>query len=161
MTKRIIWLTDLHLNFITWSELDTFCRDLLSPVPDLILIGGDISDSRSLMADLSILEEKLQTPLYFVLGNHDFYHSSITEVRKQVAELTRKSSHLHWLPQEGVVELTESVALLGHDSWADGRFGDYANSTLELNDYVLIREFIGLNRGDRLRLLQKLGDEAA
>jgi hypothetical protein len=51
--------------------------------------------------------------------------------------------------------------LVGHSSWADGGFGDYEHSQVELNDYHLIREFVGLDRQQRLSLMQDLAAQAA
>ena len=61
----------------------------------------------------------------------------------------------------GIIELTPDVALIGHDSWADGRLGNYERSNVMLNDYVLIEDFAGLNKSKRLNLLNHLGDAAA
>jgi hypothetical protein len=60
-----------------------------------------------------------------------------------------------------LVELTAETGLIGHDGWADGRFGDYASSDVLLNDYFLIEELAGLDADARLERLQGLGAEAA
>ena len=39
--------------------------------------------------------------------------------------------------------------------------GDYLNSTVMLNDYRLIEDFAGLDQVARLKVLNRLGDEAA
>ena len=44
-----------------------------------------------------------------------------------------------------MVELTPEIGLSGHDCWADGRLGDYANSAVMLHDYFLIKELAGLD----------------
>jgi hypothetical protein len=59
------------------------------------------------------------------------------------------------------VALTPNTGLIGHDGWSDGRLGDWAHSTVMLNDYIMIREFVALNKTRRLELLNRLGDEAA
>lgn len=75
--------------------------------------------------------------------------------------LTQRSELLRWLPCFGVVPLSADAALVGHDSWADGRFGDYAGSRVMLNDYIRIRELAWLDPATRLARLNALGDEAA
>ena len=65
------------------------------------------------------------------------------------------------LSARGVVPLTGDTALVGHDSWADGRLGDFFRSEVMLNDYALIAELRGLNKGERYAKLNALGDEAA
>jgi 3',5'-cyclic-AMP phosphodiesterase len=159
--KRIAWVTDIHLNFIERKALEAFCRKIVDAEPEALLITGDIAEAPSINSYLRTLEKKLQIPIYFVLGNHDFYHGSLSEVRDSITELTEQSRLLHWLPKERMVELTTETALIGHDSWADGRFGDYANSTVLLNDYILIEELAWLDKNERLAKLHALGDEAA
>jgi hypothetical protein len=110
---------------------------------------------------LSRIENALARPVYFVLGNHDFYGGSIAEVRTAVTTRSRGSARLHWLRDAGVITLAPGVALVGVDGWADARVGDYDRSTVQLNDYVLIRELAGLSAIERRRRLECLGDEEA
>jgi hypothetical protein len=114
------------------------------------VITGDISEAKTIEQDLAAIESRLSFPIYFVLGNHDFYNGSIAAVRKVVAGLCRRSRRLHYLSDEGVIPLNETTALVGHDGWADGRLGDYAGSTVELTDYTVIEEFMGLSPEARL-----------
>lgn len=158
---RLAWATDIHLEFLNPSALTTFCITLAKSPAEAFLISGDISQARGLPRHLRILERTLERPIYFVLGNHDFYHGRIAEVRERVGEISGISSYLRWLPATGPVELSPAAGLLGHDGWADGRLGDYANSPVLLNDYRLIDDFIGLDASARLRLLNRLGDDAA
>ena len=144
---KLIWVTDIHLNFV----------ELVYS----ILIGGDIAEAKDLMKYLKILEDLLKCPIYFVLGNHDFYHGSIREVREKIMDLVKTSGFLNWLPACGVVRITDKTCLIGHGSWADGRLGDYYSSEVWLNDYVLIKELKGLNKEERLIKLNELGDRAA
>ncbi len=159
--KRIAWLTDVHLNFLEPQEVETFCRSVADSGPDTVLLGGDTGIAPSIRAYLKLLENELRRPIYFILGNHDFYHGAIARVRKEIKEISDNSRRLHWLPATGAVELTPETGLIGIDSWADGRFGDYEKSQVMLNDYLLIAEFVGLDRCARLKKLNQLGDEAA
>ena len=158
---RLTWLTDLHLEFLTPARLTQFCVGLARAAPESLLITGDISQSRGLEKHLRILERTLECPIYFVLGNHDFYYGSIGEVRALAERVSLASPRLCWLPSRGIIPLSEATALVGHDGWADGRFGDYARSAVMLNDYRFIQEFVGLGRDARLARLGQLGDEAA
>ncbi len=158
---RLAWLTDLHFNFLEPPQIDAFLDTVLAHDPDAVLISGDIGEALSLPGYLLQIDRRLQRPVYFVLGNHDFYHGSFESVRAAVQQLTAESHWLTWLNEAGVIELRPGVGLVGHDSWADGRCGDYANSPVILNDYLLIDEFAGLNRADRLHRLHALGDAAA
>lgn len=159
--KRLVWVTDIHLNFVSMSEVEAFCDRIASERPDAVLVGGDIGEASDVVDYLQFLADRLKRPIYFVLGNHDFYFGSIARVRSEAEELTRRSEWLRYLPCCDVVELTESACLIGHDAWGDGRIGDYAGSRVMLNDYLLIEELTGLDWATRLGKLNALGAEAA
>ena len=155
------WLTDIHLNFLDSNRRTRFLGRVAEASPDIVLLGGDTGEADSVITFLEQMERLLARPVYFVLGNHDFYGGSIASVRRQVESLTRDSPCLFWLNRERHVSLTPRTALVGHDSWADGRLGDFFGSTVELNDFHLIEELAGCPKPDRLRKIQALADEAA
>src|SRR5262249_21881803 len=137
---RLGWITDPHLNFVRPDKRYVLYDRLLEAKIEAMLVSGDIGESDSIGRFLAEMEQALAMPIYFVLGNHDFYRSSIREVRAKVAALAAGSHWLHWLPTSGIVQLTPGTALVGHDSWADGRLGDFFRSEVMLNDYILIDE---------------------
>jgi 3',5'-cyclic AMP phosphodiesterase CpdA len=159
--KRFAWATDIHLNFVDDQQVEAFCREVARSEPDAVLLSGDIADAPSLEKYLLALSGQLERPIYFVLGNHDFYGSSIAAVRAKVELLSRKDPWLHWLTGSGIVELTPETALVGHDSWADGRLGAGVRSSVILNDFFAIRELASLSQEARFATLAALGDGAA
>lgn len=158
---RLAWATDIHLNFLSRKELGDFFEQIRATRADALIVTGDIAEAPSVQRLLLTMAEAIARPVYFVLGNHDFYHGSIAEVRRAMAALGERSPHLRWLTGAGVVELTPGVALVGHEGWADGRIGDYARSPVLLNDYFCIEDLAGRDRDTRLVELHRLGDEAA
>ena len=60
-----------------------------------------------------------------------------------------------------MVPLTNQSGLVGHGAWADGRLGSSTRSSVLLNDYLRIRDFLLLDQEERFRKLNELGDEAA
>src|SRR5438552_1803306 len=108
-----------------------------------------------------MLAGSLACPVYFVLGNHDFYLGSIAGVWTHMEALCSDRPNLRWLPRAGVVPLTEHTGLVGADGWGDGQLGDYWASTVELSDWGLIEEFAGLDERQRFDKLRALGEEAA
>ncbi len=139
--KHIAWLTDIHLNFVDYIDVITFADRILKENPDAVLVGGDIGEADSVVGYLLEFEKLLRKDIYFVLGNHDYYKGSIPDVRAKVRVASRHSARLRWLPDIGIAELTPRVGLIGHGSWADGRYGDYERSELLLNDHFFIKEF--------------------
>jgi len=160
-TTKAIWITDIHLNFLNDTAIRDFFRTIRQGTPDVMLVGGDIGHATSVVSYLRQMETELACPIYFVLGNHDYYHGSIASVRQMVDKFTNESRYLRWLNHTGVIHLSASTALVGHDSWGDGRLGDYHGSTVSLNDFLLIKELSGLTKDVLLGKLNRLGDEAA
>ncbi len=158
---RVVWLTDLHLNFVESEITERLLDDVNAATPDVVLISGDIGESQNIQDYLSRCAARVACPIYFVLGNHDFYHSSVPVVREATHEFCQGKSNLCYLTTEREpIELTSAVGLIGHDGWADARLGDYERSDVFLSDYALIAELAGHYELDRRPMLQELGDEA-
>jgi Icc protein len=159
---RVAWLTDVHLNFLTIEQSQDFLNYVRSVDPDIVLISGDIAEAHDLVQYLELIDDTLGCPIYFVLGNHDYYHGQISAVRVQVRELCARRPRLSYLSQDDApMELAPNVALVGHDGWADGRYGDYERSLVEMNDNRFIADLAGHDKLERWSILQSLGDEAA
>jgi len=158
---KLAWATDIHLDFLDAEGLERFTAELEGTGADAFLIGGDIAKAGSVERHLRSFEARLLRPVYFVLGNHDFYVGSIAKVRASMGELSRRSKLLRWLPAGGPVWLTPSTALLGHDGWGDARHGRPDTTPVRLNDFVMIEELSGVPRETRRDRLRALGDEAA
>lgn len=160
MTK-LAWMTDPHLNFLDVDSRKEFCLSLNKLKVDALLLSGDVGEAVGIESYLRTLNEYVDLPIYFVLGNHDYYRGSIADVRSRVTRLCAESKKLIWVPQAGVIQISPEACLLGHDSWADGRLGNFLESKVMLNDYRLIEELKGLSSAERLEKLNALGDEAA
>jgi 3',5'-cyclic-AMP phosphodiesterase len=159
--KRIVWLTDLHLNFLPDERVDEFLDCVAACEGDAVLASGDFGEAKTVVTYLERIADRLGGPIYFVLGNHDFYYGSIRQVRADVAELCRRDPRLLWLNASDVIELAPHSGLVGHDGWADARLGDYERSLVMMNDYRLIEEFARMSKLDRWPLLMAEADAAA
>lgn len=157
---KISWLTDIHLNFLDFNQIVEFCRSVNLVSDDAVLITGDITTADGLRDCLDCLAW-IQKPIYFVLGNHDYYGSSIDGVKCSIELITHYHNNLIWLSKAGVVELTPVTCLIGHEGLADGRLGDPLGSQVQLNDYYRIEELIKPSKELRLEAQNKLGDAAA
>lgn len=159
--KRLVWSTDLHFDASDRSQYRTFFDLVTAHEPDIVLIGGDISNGISSLTHLTNFSKLVDKPLYFVFGNHDFYYGSIPAIRKDAEKLAQEIPNLHYLTIDGIIPLSEQTALIGHDGWSDAKAGDYANSDVMLNDYFFIEELKRLNQEERFTKLNELGEEAA
>lgn len=154
------WLTDIHLNFLNSRQIKKLHNEILSESAECVIITGDISHSDDVVLRLKNMSQFLNVPILFVLGNHDYYHGSIKGVREEIREAFQESGRIVWLSESDPYRLSDSTVLIGHDSWADGRLGDYENSTVELNDFELIEELRTDDKEHRLSQMQILADEA-
>lgn len=134
---RLAWITDPHANFV--ASRDWF-RRILDERPDGVLITGDIAESKSIRGVLLAFAEETARPVYFVLGNHDFYRSSFAKVRANVSKTVLETPSLTYLHEHGIVRLSDKTALIGVDGWYDGRNGDFDQSRAVLNDFLLIED---------------------
>lgn len=152
---KLAWLTDIHLNFLSPKRLNDFFQEIREQTCDALLITGDIAEAPTIERYLYYLKSQIPLPIYFLLGNHDFYHGSIADVSRKMHQ------HEGWLTKGTIIPLNSTSALIGHDGWADGRLGDYAASEVMLNDYIWIKELMHLSKKERLTVLNDLGDKAA
>lgn len=158
---RLAWLTDIHLNFLGTQQIAYFLDDLAPAELDAVLITGDIGEAPHVGDYLIRIQTALALPVYFVLGNHDYYYGSIAGVRANVQRLQQDYPQLHYLTHLGLIPLSPTVALLGHDAASDAGYGDFMASSVMLNDYVLIHDFLGLSQVERFSKMQAFGQEAA
>ena len=86
---KLAWVTDIHLNFLDPSERTRFCDRIKETQPDGVLVGGDIAKATTFESELRRMERRIQKPIWFVLGNHDFYGGSVAGVRERAAALSR------------------------------------------------------------------------
>jgi 3',5'-cyclic-AMP phosphodiesterase len=158
---KAIWLTDIHFEFLIEPELRSFLWQLERAAGDAVLISGDIGKARSVEGFVSRIADECGLPVYFVLGNHDYYNGTIKDVRARIARLSGRHPLLHWMNVEDPIRLTEDTCLIGHDGWGDGQYGDLDGSAVTLNDFEYIRELRGLQHHERRDLIGALGVEAA
>ena len=156
--RHIAWATDIHLDHLGGSaEIRAFAAELVSTQPEAVLLTGDITVANRLIVDLGTLVAALACPVYFTLGNHDYFGSSRAAVREVVRTLCIEHADLHYLPQSGLIELSESTALVGVDGWGDARCGAWESSRVRLSDFTLIDDLGVLPRGELTQALRDFG----
>lgn len=141
------WATDIHLDFLVNqpNKLLGFMESLVKTNPTGIFLTGDLSIAKDVVYHLSALERVVQRPIYFVLGNHDYYGSSIQEIRKTMRELNSISPFLRYMPLMPYYALSSKTAVVGHDGWYDAFYGADSHSRLQMRDWQAIHEFREVN----------------
>ena len=155
---KLAFTTDLHLNFCDDRNFQAFCKEVLAEKPDALVVTGDTAEAQCLDKYLKKLKTFLKIPIYFVLGNHDFYNGSVVGVREQMSVLMKRTDDLHYLPEPGPIEIAPGVCILGVDGWGDCRLGSamgIGNRIPWLNDWECIAE-LWPYRNDRMALAEQV-----
>lgn len=156
---RLAWVSDIHLDVAQGDSFLTLIEDCRHY--DGMVISGDIANSTTVEGWLDVLSQQVHKPIWFVLGNHDFYGSSIGCVRARISNFCQTRTSIAWLTERDPMPLVADVCILGVDGWGDGRNGDFLATPIRLNDADLIHDFMGLPRIELLRKLMALGADAA
>jgi len=139
---RYAWATDVHLDHLRdSSQVIAFAEMIVATNCDGVIISGDISIAKHVTYHLAAIEKVLQRPIYFVLGNHDYYGGTIEAVRKEMSNLARISPFLKYLPLQSYHMLNSSTAIVGHDCWYDGILGNPQGSKFHLTDWSAISDY--------------------
>lgn len=155
---KLLWLTDLHLDKTERKRRTLFYAMLRRMSADAVVITGDISDARYLPGHLRELGQACAPrPVYFVLGNHDFYGSGFADVDRAVAAVCKEKPNLHHLGQGEIIRLGAHDALVGHRGWADGRAGWGSRSPVWNPDHSAIDDFRSLSRRILWSRVEELG----
>lgn len=135
---KLAWATDIHLDHSDPDRTMEFLHAIKASPCDGVLLSGDMSNAVRFEDDLTMIADALDKPVYFVLGNHDYYGGSIAEVRRIARNIT--SSRMNWVAGGGCIEIAPGVGLVGNGGWGDAQFGNCENTPVMLTDYFVIAE---------------------
>ncbi len=162
---RAAWATDVHLEFLKGDGFARFVASVTALDAEALFLTGDIATADSIESTLRCVRAAVTIPVLFVLGNHDYYRGSVAEVRAVASALHTHDAGLRWLPAAGPWRAADGTVVLGVDGWGDGRAGNPTTSTVQLNDWLLIRELREAGAlhdvAARRRCLASLADEDA
>lgn len=123
---KLDWITDPHLDHLAGErEIIAFVEELHARDSEGLLLTGDIAQSETLYDYLGIISGAYQRPVYFVLGNHDYYGAWMHQTRDRVQAVCEAVPEgiLNWMPDAGVLMLSPETAVVGHDGMYDGQAG--------------------------------------
>lgn len=108
-----------------------------------LILTGDISSAFGIERHLEQLAEGFGKPIYFVLGNHDYYGSSWKDVDKKVRKVVYDNNYLNDNPTLHFLNdgyhMHNDLCVLGVGGWYDVRHGN-KHSSIGLNDFYEIEE---------------------
>jgi predicted phosphohydrolase len=140
------------------KKLRKFLESIEKTEAKNIVITGDIScceihprkNAPKLLVHLEMISKAAgpDRMVYFVLGNHDYWQTSIDQVRKVISHfhtnMPVRYSNLRWLGASAPIPLNNETVLVGHDGWYDGRNGDtlgLLRTNSFMNDWWKIMDF--------------------
>lgn len=128
-------VSDLHLHFGKF--------DLPETDADVILIAGDIDNGRKATNWLIRQSERLQKPIYFVLGNHEYYGKIYAEQTALWREALGKHdvTLLDYRSEPYALLDCGEILLLGDTLWTDFNGNDPASKAIAnyyMNDFHCI-----------------------
>ena len=154
---KLLWATDLHLNHAEADAWSPLAEAVERACADGLILTGDIAESAELDTVLKTLADAIAVPIYFVLGNHDFYGSSIGQTVQRMVHATRDDDRLWFLTDMPSIALADHIHLVGEDGWGDATEGDYESSYVQLNDFIHIDDFSKINQDLWKAKLAELG----
>ena len=153
---KILHITDPHLNCIQEKSDRVKFYLSLQDRCDILLISGDIAESGTVTDFLVEASCHLKKPIYFVLGNHDYYGDYVNNTRRRMITLTYSHYPVYYLPISKAIRLRFDTILVGQDGWADGRYGNYIDSPLDMPDSHFIKDLYFEKQKGKIELLAKM-----
>lgn len=117
-------VSDLHLHFGKF--------DLPETDADVILLAGDLDDGPKAIDWLINQYKRLQKPIYFVLGNHEYYRTIYTEQNDiwRTALTDYDITLLDYRSNPYALLDGEEILLLGDTLWSDFNGNDPASKAI-------------------------------
>jgi hypothetical protein len=79
--------------FLDDDGFERFVAAIREAEPEALFLTGDIAMANTVETLLQRVRAAIAVPVLFVLGNHDFYRGSVTEVRARRSLLERLADH--------------------------------------------------------------------
>jgi len=161
MKNVYLWYTDLHLNRLLPWTLYNLIQNIIKENPSGIFLTGDISNGTFTCFHLKLLAYFVKCPIYFVLGNHDYYLTGLEEQHKKIRAMCAKYPNLIWVTDNDPIALNEDVILVGAEGWYDARIGNPKHLKLAA-DWLMIKDFRKLpSMKERVIEFAKVADKSS
>lgn len=151
---KYVWITDTHFNVRENSliaDLKLIENAMNQESADGLILSGDISVASKLVSQLGTLEQAVKKPIYFTLGNHDFWGTSYENVDKVMKDLTLMSPFLKYLPASEYLQLGTSTCVIGANTWYDAIIGRPNDSMFIMRDWLEMKDYINALEGDVIK----------
>lgn len=134
---KVGWTTDIHLNFCHIDKIKAWADKINENDMDCLVVTGDIAEGSNIDDYLTIMHTYIKCPIYFILGNHDYYDSNTKTVRVTMKKNWNTDKRCVWLGNVSYVDKGK-IAIVGHDGWYDGLYANWYRSKVIMSDYHII-----------------------
>lgn len=132
---KILPVSDLHFEF--HRDYGRFLTEsVLSKDIDLLIVAGDLCSSSILKESIKLLADNFPKVVY-VLGNHEYYNSTLEKVHSIVEEASVKYNNFHWLNNNKIT--INNITFAGTTLWFKKPPKNISRDML--NDFKLIKHF--------------------
>jgi len=139
---RLKLISDLHLEFMKGTGRK-FLENLDLEEADVVILAGDLCPLGHLpRTHLDILSDKCQN-LVYVLGNHEYYHSTLHQTLTKFNEINERYSNIFTLENKEV-EIS-GVTFAGTSLWfkLDSEAPKYSHQMNDFHAIKLFNQWIG------------------
>lgn len=142
---KILHVTDPHFDYAPKFEYESFLSKVMARDFDLMVISGDICDGAYADKWISKLITAIKRPVFFVLGNHDYYNTASDYAQAKAHKVAKGA---HFLTKMGPIKLNPQTCIVGDDGFYDGVAGEGARTKVQLIDFRKTFDFAGRNNFD-------------
>ncbi|WP_165475086.1 metallophosphoesterase family protein [Legionella yabuuchiae] len=154
---RTLWLTDLHVNRLDKEQYIHLLERIQASEAEAVWITGDIGDPPLNWRFLEDLFCKFTKPVYFVLGNHDYYHLQVDEARQKARNLSHAYPNAYYLTYESGFTLKDNF-IVGIGCWSNTGSIPLRENTWDSDS---IKDLMRLNLDDLNSKLNQLAEQDA
>lgn len=115
---KIQYISDIHLEYLERSDIETLTTSLTSR-GEVLILGGDIGDPRQTDSRYRCFLESVCSKfkkVFVIAGNHEFYHSQIDMNKAKIRKICCEIPNISFL--DNSVEDYEGYRWIGSTQWS-------------------------------------------
>jgi predicted phosphodiesterase len=152
------YVSDLHLEFRTYSDLQKIVANIVPFAPYLVLAGDVGKPSHPNYAFFLTAMSKAFEHVFLVAGNHEFYGSSLPEIYATLTKLCEPLSNVHFLNDQVYTDASLPVHIFGGTMWSLIKDEERRSVQLIMNDSRHIKGFSTDTISEQhVRFVERLG----
>lgn len=150
----MFWMTDIHADKKSEADVLQIIEQINEASPSYICITGDIAEHKHTVDFLNLLKSKIARPIFFVLGNHDYYQTAIEDFSSYIASLYAQTN-LFYLPSYDAIALNDTTGIIGIDNWYNLSDHDFAQAEIRAQDFDQIIDVKGLKSNELISFFEQ------